>query len=286
MIEIIETKNVYSDGSVRATVMSDTSAELTGITSVDGTKLRFGLLALVAKEDVVCKLASNGVWYKSGISLEDVTVTPSTSQQTVTAGEGYDGIGTVTVEAVSLEDKTVTPSISRQTITAGVNYNGIGTVTVEAATLRDRDVTPSTSPQMVLPGPDDYGLRSVAVKPVTFTIDSNIVAENIKKNVTILGVTGTYDGSGGPTYTEDFIGFLDGSAETINIPIGTTSIRNMTFVGLENLIQVNIPSSVQEIGERAFMSCIELETITINKGEDSISGAPWGATNAEIVWTG
>lgn len=32
---------------------------------------------------------------------------------------------------------------------------------------------------------------------VTPSIDSNIQAENIKKDVTILGVTGTYEGSGG-----------------------------------------------------------------------------------------
>lgn len=32
---------------------------------------------------------------------------------------------------------------------------------------------------------------------VTASIDSNIVAENIKKDVNILGVTGTYEGSGG-----------------------------------------------------------------------------------------
>lgn len=32
---------------------------------------------------------------------------------------------------------------------------------------------------------------------VTASIDSNIVAGNIKKDVTILGVTGTYEGSGG-----------------------------------------------------------------------------------------
>ena len=32
---------------------------------------------------------------------------------------------------------------------------------------------------------------------VTASVDSNITAGNIKKDVTILGVTGTYEGSGG-----------------------------------------------------------------------------------------
>lgn len=33
--------------------------------------------------------------------LEDVEVTPTTSAQTIVHGEGYDGIGTVTVKAVT-----------------------------------------------------------------------------------------------------------------------------------------------------------------------------------------
>lgn len=36
---------------------------------------------------------------------------------------------------------------------------------------------------------------------VTAAIDSNIVAGNIKKDVTILGVTGTYEGGGSSTTT-------------------------------------------------------------------------------------
>lgn len=62
MIEIIETKNVYSDGSVCATVMSDTSAELTGVTSVDGTKLRFGSIAHAVDDAQILRLDSSGDW--------------------------------------------------------------------------------------------------------------------------------------------------------------------------------------------------------------------------------
>ena len=64
--------------------------------------------------------------------------------------------------APTLENKTVTPTMSQQTITPGEGYDGLGTVTVNA---------------------------------VTAAIDENIVAGNIKDGVTILGVTGTYDGT-------------------------------------------------------------------------------------------
>lgn len=69
-------------------------------------------------------------------------------------------VGNIAPEPV-LQDKTVTPTTSQQTITAGDNYDGLGTVTVNA---------------------------------VTAAIDENIVAGNIKSGVTILGVTGSYEG--------------------------------------------------------------------------------------------
>ena len=62
----------------------------------------------------------------------------------------------------TLENKTVTPTTAEQTITAGEGYDGLGTVTVNA---------------------------------VTAAIDENIVAGNIKSGVTILGVTGSYEGA-------------------------------------------------------------------------------------------
>lgn len=64
---------------------------------------------------------------------------------------------------INNQNKTVTPTTSSQSITADAGYTGLGTVTVNA---------------------------------VTSAIDANITAGNIKKDVEILGVTGTYEGSG------------------------------------------------------------------------------------------
>lgn len=55
-----------------------------------------------------------------------------------------------------------------------------------------KTVTPSTSKQTISPDAQYNGLTSVTVNAVTSAIDSNIVADNIKKDVSILGVTGTY----------------------------------------------------------------------------------------------
>lgn len=59
-------------------------------------------------------------------------------------------------------------------------------------TKQTRTVTPTTSKQNITA---DSGkvLEKVTVNAVTAAIDENIVADNIKSGVTILGVTGTYE---------------------------------------------------------------------------------------------
>lgn len=44
-----------------------------------------------------------------------------------------------------------------------------------------------------------------------------------------------------------------------------------------SLKEISIPSSCTTIGESAFSGCNDLEKISIDKKENSISGAPWGA---------
>ena len=58
---------------------------------------------------------------------------------------------------------------------------------------QQKTVTPTTSQQVVVPDAGYNALTSVTVSPVTANIDNNIVANNIKKGVSILGVTGTLE---------------------------------------------------------------------------------------------
>ena len=60
---------------------------------------------------------------------------------------------------------------------------------------QEKTVSPSIETQEVIPDEGYDGLSKVIVDAVTRTIDSNIKAENIKKDVAILGVNGTYEGA-------------------------------------------------------------------------------------------
>ena len=65
----------------------------------------------------------------------------------------------------------------------------------------DITVTPSTVQQTINRSEDKY-INTVTVNAVTSDIDANITPENIKKDVTILGVTGTLETGGGTTTGE------------------------------------------------------------------------------------
>lgn len=93
------------------------------------------------------------------------------------------------------EEISITPSNEQQVKTPSKGHNAITKVTVAAAPLETAEVTPSTEAQTIeATGTGKIGLSSVSVAAVTSAIDANIIAGNIKKGVTILGVEGTYEG--------------------------------------------------------------------------------------------
>lgn len=95
--------------------------------------------------------------------LQDKTIIPTTSQQTVTADSGYDGLDTVTVEAIPSD--YVKPSATK----AAATY------------------TPGTSNQTIAAGTYCSGVQTIKG-------DTNLKAENIASGVSIFGVAGTHSG--------------------------------------------------------------------------------------------
>ena len=63
-------------------------------------------------------------------------------------------------------------------------------------TYQAKTATPSTSQQVITADAGYDALSQVTVSAVTASIDADIVAGNIKSGVNILGVTGSYTGSG------------------------------------------------------------------------------------------
>lgn len=91
-----------------------------------------------------------------------------------------------------LNDKEA--NLLSENLKEGVTCLGI-TGTVVELNGEERTINPSTEQQTITPSTGKNGITSATVNAVTSAIDSNIVPENIKSGVTILGVTGTYTGT-------------------------------------------------------------------------------------------
>ena len=125
--------------------------------------------------------------------ITSLNVTPTTSAQTITAPSGTDGYSPVNVAAVT---SSIDNNIVAGNIVSGVSILGVNGSVIEL-NATTKNVTPTTSSQTVTPTSPYNGFSSVTVSGVTAAIDQNITAGNIKKDVVILGVTGSYEGSGG-----------------------------------------------------------------------------------------
>lgn len=164
--------------------------------------------------------------------LQAITITPSTTAQTKTVPTGYAGYGTITVSAVT---SSIDADIKAENIKKGVDILGVvGTLDF---TTEEKTVTPSTSQQVITPSTGINGISKVTVKAVDKTIDSNITAANIKKGVTILGVTGTSEElkaqtktiTANGTYTPD-TGYNGFSSVTVNV----NTVKNQEKTITEN----------------------------------------------------
>lgn len=120
-----------------------------------------------------------------------------------------------------LGTEKVTPTIT----------TGSGSVNIQSL-----NVTPSVESQTITPPLGVDGFSPINVSAVTSSIDSNISAENIKKDVTILGVTGSYEGSGG-SETKFGLGIDSFIGDTVNGVLQTPTLKetDLIFTGITDL---------------------------------------------------
>lgn len=159
-------------------------------------------------------LGVTGTYHGPDYNIETVTgVTPLTTAQTVTPSEGYDYLDSVTIKGVTA---AIDQNIQANNIKEGVTILGVegtfATQTVKTQALKT--VSPTTTEQHVFADTGYDAIVELVVRAVTAGIDPNIIAENIKKNITILGVRGTLDATQKWFDFQDLAGFTVLTSDT------------------------------------------------------------------------
>lgn len=239
---------------------------------------------------------------------ETKTITPTTSQQTITPSSGKNGITSVTVNAVT---SSIDPNITAANIVSGKSILGVNGSAVKLNGTT-KTITPTTSQQTLAPSSPYNGYTSVTVNGVTSAIDSNIKAENIKKNVSILGVTGSYEGGGGsqtgfnilsvdsngnPTKikTVGLTKFPSGMFRNVSATIGFSialeeiifdnsaqTLSGTLFRTQDALKVVRFEGRPSSIASNCFYSMTSVTDIYVPWSSGEVAGAPWGCSNATI----
>ena len=182
-------------------------------------------------------------------ALQSKTVSPSTSSITVAPDSGYDGLSSVTVNAMPSGSATVPDTEIYTTLGISVDVRGFvsthsiivqdiapsivagyisagtaGSIIIDIAgattldTLASQTFTPTTSNQTIPVGKYTTGVQTILG-------DANLIASNIKDGVSIFGVTGTYGGGTTGTVYQDGDGYivLDPDGEQLTITQDSTT---------------------------------------------------------------
>ena len=201
-------------------------------------------------------------------TLQEITITPGTEEQYFTPGEGYDGIGSVTVEAteVVVSDEDTLRMLVARTFTTfnfpdGVTAIGIGAF-YGCSTLN-------------LTGLPD----SIAkISDYAFGYCTALTFAELPDGITSIGVGAFYNCNALPLIAlPDALVTLgdyafDGCSSLVlsDLPAGLTSISHYAFAGCEKITLEALPDGVTKIGNYAFSCCSALTLSALPDALESI----------------
>ena len=172
--------------------------------------------------------------------IQSLSVTPTTSSQTITAPSGVDGYSPISVSAV---DNTIDNNIQASNIKSGVTILGV-TGNVVELDGEQINITPTTSQQIITPTSPKNGITQATVSAVTSSIDANIQAGNIKSGVSILGVSGTVTELNGETQS---VSLTSAAGDTFTPGTGKNAITSITVTPNNENRTVNPSTSSQSL---------------------------------------
>lgn len=196
-----------------------------------------------------------------------LTITPSTSQQT--SGSGY--YSSITTSAVT---SSIDENILAENIKAGVTILGVtGSLIANDTVLSDETIYPENYSQIRY-----YTYyRQLTVAPADSRVDSNIQAQNIKKGVTILGVTGTLET--GVSYEAGTLTIMAGSYINYN-PVEQEGSMTVTEFDEDGYCSCTDGTYTYI---RCYFSLMQEQDLQIIFNKGSYSRILFGSVDAEMI---
>lgn len=212
--------------------------------------------------------------------LQEKTVSPTTSSQTVTADNGYDGLSKVTVEAMPTSEQA-TPSINvnsnglitaSATQTAGYVSAGTKSTTKQLTTQTAKTVTPSKSEQTAVAS-GVYTTGAVKVAPIpdayiipTGTLDVTTNGTHNVKNYESVNVDVSGDA---PTLqTKSVTPTI--STQTIKPDAGYDGLSQVTVSGVGGTLEIDENGTYGSVTSNTFYNRI-IVNVPTNSGDSGSS---------------
>ena len=242
-----------SGGTHAGTAVSVSASELvSGTLTVDSSGTKD--VTNYASASVPAGTAGTPTATKGTVSNHSVTVTPSVTNSAGWVGSETKTGTAVTVQASELDSGT-------KSITAnGTNQDVVGYAAIDVAVpnsysagdegkvVDDGALVSQTAHADVTPTTSDQTINTTTNNSIKVKGDADLVAGNIKKDVEIFGVTGSYEGSGGGGISADDIASQSISG---NLTITETTVKPFAFYGNSGVTSFS-STTVTEVKESAF----------------------------------
>jgi hypothetical protein len=133
----------------------------------------------------------------------------------------------------------------------------------------------------------------ITVGPRAFYICNNLTNITLPNSITSIGYDAfdDCDNLTNITIPDNVTSIGTQAFGSCNNLTSVTLSKNLTSIGMYafgysiKLASITIPSNVTAIDSTAFSGCTNLTQIAVNRANDgSLTGAPWGATSANVTW--